>query len=86
MALNIKSDEAEQAVRRLAELTGESITETIRIAAEERLARLEATRQQAELRRRADIRELLEQVRRAPVLDSRPEDEILGYDDLGMFD
>ncbi|WP_119678692.1 type II toxin-antitoxin system VapB family antitoxin [Indioceanicola profundi] len=86
MALNIKSDEAEQAVRRLAELTGESITETIRIAAEERLARLEATRQQAELRRRADIRELLEQVRRAPVLDNRPEDEILGYDDLGMFD
>lgn len=40
MGLNIKSPEAETAIRKLAAATGESLTEAVRKAAEERLGRL----------------------------------------------
>ena len=44
MGLNIKSAGAETAIRKLAAATGESLTEAIRKAAEERLARISTSR------------------------------------------
>lgn len=40
MALNIKSDEAHELVRELAEMTGESLTEAVTVAVRERRDRL----------------------------------------------
>ena len=86
MALNIKSAEAEQAVRRLVELTGESITEAVTRAARERADRLEAEHRVRDDARRGEVRDLLRQVRHAPIIDDRPIEEILGYNDIGAFD
>ena len=44
MGLNIKSPEAETAIRKLAAATGESLTEAVQKAAEERLTRIRANR------------------------------------------
>ncbi len=52
MALNIKNHATEQAVRTLAALTGESQVEAIRIAVEERVARISADDRRARLARR----------------------------------
>ncbi|HZT67156.1 MAG TPA: type II toxin-antitoxin system VapB family antitoxin [Acidimicrobiales bacterium] len=41
MALNIKNAEAERLVRRLASLTGESVTQAVTVAVRERLDQLE---------------------------------------------
>jgi antitoxin VapB len=40
MGLNIKNAEAEEAIRQLAELTGEGLTEAVANAAREKIARL----------------------------------------------
>ena len=37
-------------------------------------------------RRRAAIHEIQERVAAMPVLDARPDDEILGYNEYGHFD
>jgi len=86
MALNIKSAEAEQAVRRLVELTGESITEAVTRAAQERAERLEAERRADRDARNARIKALVRKIQDMPVLDTRSEDEILGYNEFGTFD
>ena len=44
MALSIKTDEADALARRLARLTGESMTKAVTVALRERLAREEARR------------------------------------------
>ena len=84
MALSIRDPETDRLARELAALTGESMTEAIREALAERLAR---TRRggEDELRRLiASVRAIQERVARLPVLDDRPEDEILGYDADGL--
>jgi antitoxin VapB len=86
VALNIKSREADRLARELAALTGESITEAVTRAIEGRLdekrRRCDETREQ--LRRR--LLEIAERTSRLPVLDPRPADEILGYNEFGTFD
>ena len=77
MALSIKNDETERLARQLARETGESLTEAIQKALQERWERLKA-------RRRSQVLEdLLRRVDALPDLDPRPEDEILGYDEDG---
>lgn len=83
MALNIKSAEADRLARELARATGESITEAVTRAVEERLARFR--RRGTGTRRRA-LAELRRRVSELPELDARPDDELLGYDDDGTFD
>jgi antitoxin VapB len=82
MALNIKDPETEKWVRKLAALTGESVTTAVRRSAEERLLRV-----QRERRGRSLAAEILEIGRRCaamPDLDRRTPDEILGYDEHGL--
>ncbi|MGD9880588.1 MAG: type II toxin-antitoxin system VapB family antitoxin [Reyranella sp.] len=82
MALNIKSRETEQVVRDLAKRTGLSITEAVHQAAVEKLRRMDEDRE----RRRQAIYEIMERAKAFPVFDSRPADEILGYNDEGTFE
>jgi len=82
MALSIKDPETERLAKALAEKTGETITLATRRALEERLRRLDST-----ARRDALLEDLAASRRRfatLPVLDPRPADEILGYDDNGL--
>ena len=78
MVLSIKSAQADQLARELAELTGESITEAVVTSLEARLA-LERLRQ-----RERGLHDIVERFRRLPVLDERSTDDILGYDEHGL--
>ena len=82
MALSIKNDETERLARQVARETGESLTEAIQKALQERWERLKARRRSQVLAGQVD--DLLRRVDALPTLDSRPEDEILGYDEHGM--
>ncbi|MEX2648490.1 MAG: type II toxin-antitoxin system VapB family antitoxin [Alphaproteobacteria bacterium] len=83
MALNIKSAEADRLARELADLTGESITEAVTKAVRERIERSQRAKKESIKALLAGIRE---RVSKLPVLDDRPIDEILGYNEFGTFD
>ncbi len=81
MPLSIKNDETERLARQIARETGESLTEAIRKALQERWERLKSRRRSHVLA--GQVEDLLRRVDALPTLDSRPEDEILGYDEHG---
>lgn len=82
MALNIKDPVTDALARELAAQTGESITEAIRVAMSERLARLR--RRSSAAGRTADLQRFIDRGRQRAVLDDRPAEEILGYDENGL--
>ena len=82
MPLSIKNDDAERLARQVATETGESVTEAIRRALEERWERLKTRRRSRLLT--TQLEDVLRRVDALPTLDSRPADEILGYDEHGM--
>jgi antitoxin VapB len=84
MALSIRDPETDRLARELAALTGESMTEAIRKALAERLARTRGDREEERRRLVEDVRAIQERVTRLPVLDNRGADEILGYDADGL--
>ncbi|MCP5110536.1 MAG: type II toxin-antitoxin system VapB family antitoxin [bacterium] len=82
MALNIKNPEADKLARTLAERTGETITEAVVKALQERLQREDGRRSVPNLKE-----ELLAIGRRCaalPDIDTRSADEIIGYDKDGV--
>ncbi|MBX3093141.1 MAG: type II toxin-antitoxin system VapB family antitoxin [Cryobacterium sp.] len=82
MALSIKDPEADRLVRELAAATGESITDAARTAFAERLQRVRARAvPEAD---RALIRDIIERARKRKIVDTRTDDEILGYDENGI--
>ena len=82
MALSIKDPETDRLARALAEATGESLTEAIRRALEERLSR-EGQRHSYH-RMEASVKRVQERMANLPVLDARTPDDLLGYDDHGV--
>ncbi len=80
MVLSIKSVEADQLARELAQLTGESLTDAITNALRERLERERPDRTDLVNRLLA----IGESARTLPRLDARSDDEILGYDEHGL--
>jgi antitoxin VapB len=82
MGLSIRNPQTEKLARQVSRLTGETLTEAIGRSLEERLERLKRNRKQQRLRR--DLEEILARVHALPVLDHRPEDEILGYEENGL--
>ncbi len=76
MVLSIKSDEASRLARELAAETGQSLTTAVTDALRERLAVVRRQRN-----RSAALDRIQETARSRTVLDARPHDEILGYDD-----
>jgi antitoxin VapB len=82
MALNIRNPEAEQLATELARQTGETKTEALVKALRDRLVRV---RRERSRRRLADeLEEIAEHCASLLVLDDRPADEILGYDNAGL--
>lgn len=81
MALSIKSPEADRLARELSAETGESLTTAVVTALRERLERQRRGHSAVIARRlsalQADLRE-------RTVVDPRPADEIIGYDDTGL--
>lgn len=82
MALSIKDSETERLARQVARETRESLTQAIRQSLRERLERL---RRKSRTRlRREKLNDILRRIDALPDLDTRPADEILGYDDRGL--
>lgn len=82
MALNIKDEATDRLARELAQQTGEGLTEAIRVAVGERLERLGGRRRGRSLADELDAIAL--RCAALPVLDERPDDEVLGYDEHGV--
>jgi antitoxin VapB len=80
--LNIKDPEVYRLARQIADLTGETLTDAVRHALRERLAR--------ELQSRPDplwiekLREISDRCAARPVIDPRSDDELVGYDEFGI--
>ena len=92
MALNIKDRETEEVVRQLAKRTGRSITETVKQAAAAELRRLDTDHAERvarmtpeQLARLRKIQEIIQRAKALPVYDNRSADEILGYDERGIW-
>ncbi len=85
MAILIKDREADQLIRRLAERTGESITDAVKEAVRERLKRVPLTEDEIAARKRK-LAKLVAKAKALATLDDRTADEIIGYNELGHFD
>ncbi|MCA9471819.1 MAG: type II toxin-antitoxin system VapB family antitoxin [Nitrospirales bacterium] len=83
MAINIKNPKAEHLANRLVEKTGETITDAVIHALEDRLERIEGRRTGPDLV--TEIMDIATRCSALPVLDSRTPDEILGYSHTGSF-
>jgi antitoxin VapB len=82
MPLFIKNKATEQLARQVAGETGESLTEAVKTSLQERYERLKQRRKSHILT--GQIKNLLRRVDALPSLDSRSENEILGYDKDGI--
>lgn len=84
MALSLKDAETDRLARAVAALTGETLTEAVRTALAERLEREHLRRGQT-----GSLVECLVALGRdcaaLPDVDPRSPDEIVGYDDTGMW-
>lgn len=84
MALSLKDNETDRLAREVVALTGETLTEAIRKALTERLERERPRRgQPSDLSAR--LREIGEHCASLPDVDARTPDEIVGYDETGMW-
>jgi antitoxin VapB len=84
MALSIKDRETDRLIRELAELTGETMTEAVRVAVEKRLEQERVRRGKAKgLAER--LNEIALHCAGLPIYDPRSPDEIIGYDEHGMW-
>ena len=82
MALSIRNPRAEKLARQIAAESGESLTEAIIHALEERLQRLKGRRTATEVAE--EIIKISQRCRALPDKDQRGADEILGYDERGL--
>ena len=84
MPLSIKNPEVEALARELARETGDNLTDAVRRALEQALMRARGRRFPVSLEER--LRAISDRCAALPDLDTRPADEILGYDETGTFD
>ena len=82
MALNIRNAETERLAAELAAMTGETKSEAVRRAVDDRLRRLRQDQVGRPLAQELD--EIALRCAGLPVVDDRTPDEILGYDDAGI--
>jgi antitoxin VapB len=82
VALNIKDPDTDRLAREVAGLAGQTITEAVREALIERLDRLQS-QARASLHE-ADMAALIQRGRARQILDTRDEDQILGYNRDGI--
>ena len=82
MPISIKNDQTEFLARKLAELTGETITEVVRAAVAERYDRLCRIRSGRSLA--GDLNTIALRCAKRPIVSPLSADEILGYDESGV--
>ena len=82
MVLSIKDPETDRLARRLAQLTGESITQAVHAAIHDRLERERRRRDKTIDRTKID--EIVRRIAALPVVDDRSPDELIGYDERGL--
>ncbi len=85
MTILIKDREADLLIRRLADRTGETITDAVKQAVRERLERVPLAEDEIAARKRK-LAKLVAKAKALPTLDDRTADEIIGYNELGHFD
>ena len=81
MHLSVKSDHAYDLAAEISTLTGETLTEAVTRALDERLQRIRHKKDPMLI---ADLEAIVERFNALPVLSTRSEDEILGYDERGL--
>lgn len=84
MALSIKEPETDRLARRLAKATGQSLTDAINSALRDKLRLVEGD-QRTEAEFLADVKKIVDRSASRPVLDPRTPEEIIGYDENGLF-
>ncbi len=84
MALSLKDEETDRLARAVAALTGETLTEAIRVALAERLQREQLSRGGSP-RLAERLLEIGRSCAALPDRDPRSPEEIVGYDDTGMW-
>jgi antitoxin VapB len=84
MALNIRNFEAQPLARELADATGETMTKAVIEALRERLERLRADQAIDWRERAARLMANGKRFAALPVLDRRPPDGLVGYDEVGL--
>ncbi len=82
MALSIKNPNTERLARQIARETGETLTEAIQRSLQERLERLPQRRRGRIMTEK--LQDILRRIDALPLVDNRPEDDILGYDSQGL--
>ena len=82
MALSIQNSKAEKLAREVAAQSGETITQAITRALEERLERMRGRRTIADTA--AEILKISKRCSQLPDRDVRMPEEILGYDEMGV--
>ncbi len=83
MALSLKDAETDSLARQVATLTGETLTQAVRGALRERL-RHEQLKRGERPWNDAAIDAIIKRCAAIPVLDTRSDDEILGYGENGL--
>jgi antitoxin VapB len=84
VALSLKDKKTDRLARAVAALTGETLTDAVRIALAERLER-ERQRRGEGARLADQLEQLGRDCKALPDLDPRSPDEIVGYDQNGIW-
>lgn len=82
MALSIKDPQADRLARQLAAATGETITTAVTTALQERLQRLAGVPRSVDLA--DELNAIALRCAAFPIIDDRPPDEMLDYDESGL--
>jgi len=82
MPISIKNEQTEVAARKLAELTGETLTDAVRAAVVERYDRLRRERSGRSLA--DELNAIALRCATRPVVSTLSDSEILGYDEAGV--
>ncbi len=85
MALSLKDPETDRLAREVAKLTGESLTEAVRKSLAERLERERLRRGKPAKGLAEELNAIAKQCAALPDLDTRSADEIIGYDENGLW-
>lgn len=85
MGMNIKDPQAHSMARELAALTGQSLTEAVKMALKQALVGVKATQAVPEPRPLSDrLNEIAMRCAALPDCDDRKAGDILGYDENGL--
>ncbi len=85
MGMNIKDPQAHSMARELADLTGQSLTDAVKMALQQALTQIKANQVTSEPRPLVQrLNEIALRCAALPDFDSRSPDEILGYDEDGL--